>query len=200
MVCGIGLLTNVPYHRLSPAFLFFSPQPPPFSPCPSFSLALPLSLSPPVSLSPNKAAISNWNSMLSRSAHLIYKIKLKASHARMAFCDDEDKEGAYGREGAVSAAHNHLPVMWSAGSWWRHLLPVTCYDVSNATPKTLKLKYPWLWALTFKSFTILLICFGRLFSTCCKVAKHGYRFVPCHRHNEMIYHTPNLKGPANYAL
>lgn len=50
--------------------------------------------------------------MLSRSAHLIYKIKLKASHARMAFCDDEEKEeGGYGREGTVSAAHNHLPVM-----------------------------------------------------------------------------------------
>lgn len=31
--------------------------------------------------------------MLSRSAHLIYKIKLKASHARMAFCDDEEKGG-----------------------------------------------------------------------------------------------------------
>lgn len=44
--------------------------------------------------------------MLSRSTHLIYKIKLKASHARMAFCDDEEKE-----EGTVSAAHNHLPVM-----------------------------------------------------------------------------------------
>lgn len=35
--------------------------------------------------------------MLSRSAHLIYKIKLKASHARIAFCDDEGKEGGYGR-------------------------------------------------------------------------------------------------------
>lgn len=44
--------------------------------------------------------------MLSRSAHLIYKIKLKASHARMAFCSDEGKE-----EGTLSAAHNHLPVM-----------------------------------------------------------------------------------------
>lgn len=35
--------------------------------------------------------------MLSRSAHLIYKIKLKASHARMAFCDDEKEGGGYGR-------------------------------------------------------------------------------------------------------
>lgn len=30
--------------------------------------------------------------MLSRRAHLIYKIKLKASHARMAFCDDYDDD------------------------------------------------------------------------------------------------------------
>lgn len=73
-------------------------------------LSLVRSISPslsPVSLSPNKAAISNWNSMLSRSAHLIYKIKLKASHARMAFSDDGGKGG--GSEGLVSAAHNHLP-------------------------------------------------------------------------------------------
>lgn len=57
----------------------------------SHSLLLPPPLSP-VSLSSNKAATSNWNSMLSRSVHLIYKIKLKASHARMAFHDDEEKE------------------------------------------------------------------------------------------------------------
>lgn len=96
MVCGIGLLTNVPYHRLSPGFLFFFATPSPLSLYLSRSLSRSPSLSP-VSLSPNKAAISNWNSMLSRSVHLIYKIKLKASHARMAFCDDEEKEGGYGR-------------------------------------------------------------------------------------------------------
>ena len=95
MVCGIGLLTNVPYHRLSPWLSFFLHSPPP-------PLPLYLPHSSPVSLSPNKAAISNWNSMLSRSAHLIYKIKLKASHARMAFCDDEGKEeeGGYWRREA----------------------------------------------------------------------------------------------------
>lgn len=106
MVCGIGLLTNVPYHRLSPGFLFFITIPPALSLYLSHSLSLASPFSLPVSLSSNKAAISNWNSMLSRSTHLIYKIKLKASHARMAFCDDEEKE-----EGTVSAAHNHLPVM-----------------------------------------------------------------------------------------
>lgn len=161
MVCGIGLLTNVPYHRLSPGFLFCFTAPLLFH---SISLSGSLPLSPslslslyPVSLSPNKAAISNWNSMLSRSAHLIYKIKLKASHARMAFCDDEEKEGGRLWEwGTVSAAHNHLPVMWFAGSWWWHLLPVTCYDVSNTTPKTLKLMHPGLWALAVSfSSTIL---------------------------------------------
>lgn len=73
-----------------PFFFFVTPtsrRPPSFPtpPHPSPSLS-------PVSLSSNKAAISNWNSMLSRSAHLIYKIKLKASHARMAFCSDEGKE------------------------------------------------------------------------------------------------------------
>lgn len=87
MVCGIGLLTNVPYHRLSPGFLFFIT---PHSMSPTLS-CFPPPLSP-VSLSSNKAATSNWNSMLSRSVHLIYKIKLKASHARMAFHDDEEKE------------------------------------------------------------------------------------------------------------
>lgn len=40
---------------------------------------------------PNKATIRNWNSMLSRSEHLIYKIKLKASHAQMVFCDNEER-------------------------------------------------------------------------------------------------------------
>lgn len=132
----------------------------------SISPALSFSLPPlsPVSLSPNKAAISNWNSMLSRSAHLIYKIKLKASHARMAFCNDEEKEGRLWERGPRSAAHNHLPVIWFAGSWWWHLLPVTCYDVSNATPKTLKLMHPGLWALAVSfRFTILLKCYGRIF-------------------------------------
>lgn len=88
MVCGIGLLTNVPYHHLPSGFLFFFLSQSPLcslSVCPLLSFC-------PVSLSSNKAAISNWNSMLSRRAHLIYKIKLKASHARMAFCDDDDED------------------------------------------------------------------------------------------------------------
>lgn len=86
---------------IPPSFpwLSFSRHHPPSAP--PLSLCLPLFrvplLSPPVSLSRNKAAISNWNSMLSRSAHLIYKIKLKASLAQMAFCDDEDKEGGHRR-------------------------------------------------------------------------------------------------------
>lgn len=100
MECGIGLLTNVPYHHLSRAFLsfFFFRRPPtarrppsfPVPPRPPFPVSRLFPPCPP--LSSNKAAISNWNSMLSRSAHLIYKIKLKASHARMAFCSDEGKE------------------------------------------------------------------------------------------------------------
>lgn len=32
--------------------------------------------------------------MLSKRAHLIYKLKLKASHARMALCDDDEDDGA----------------------------------------------------------------------------------------------------------
>lgn len=175
------------------SFFFHQIPPTPVLP-PSFPLSLPLS---PVSLSSNKAAISNWNSMLSRSAHLIYKIKLKASHARMAFCSDEGKE-----EGTLSAAHNHLPVMWFASSLWWHLLPVTCYDVSNGTPKTLKLMYPGLWVPAFFSLcsAILKKCYGSLFNTCYKVAKHGYRFVPCHRHSDWYITAWTKKGPANYAL
>lgn len=74
-----------------PFFFFRHPHLSPSPVFPNHPFPPPPSLSP-VSLSSNKAAISNWNSMLSRSAHLIYKIKLKASHARMAFCSDEGKE------------------------------------------------------------------------------------------------------------
>lgn len=123
-----------------PFFFFRHPHLSPSPVFPNHPFPPPPSLSP-VSLSSNKAAISNWNSMLSRSAHLIYKIKLKASHARMAFCSDEGKEGGE----TLSAAHNHLPVMWFASSLRWHLLPVTCYDVSNGTPKALKLMHPGLW-------------------------------------------------------
>lgn len=72
-------------------FFFFHPNPPLLC---SLPLSAPSSPFCPVSLSSNKAAISNWNSMLSRRAHLIYKIKLKASHARMAFWDDDDDDSA----------------------------------------------------------------------------------------------------------
>lgn len=99
------------------------------------------------------------------------------------------------RKGTLSAAHNHLPVMWFAGSWRRHLLPVTCHDVSNATPETLKQMYPGLRAPAFFFFFQYLgNVLGAFFNTCCKVAEHGCRLVLCHRCGRVIYHTLDWKG------
>lgn len=180
MVCGIGLLTNVPYRHLPPFFSITIPLLS-HSISPLLSLLLPPCLSP-MSLSSNKAAISNWNSMLSRSAHLIYKIKLKASHAWMAFCDDNEGRQLFQLHTIIFLSCDLLV----PGGDTFFLSPAMMCQMPHLKPwNECILGYEFALLVSVKPY----LCYGSFFNTCYKVAKHGSRLVPCHRHSEIIYHT-----------
>lgn len=158
---------------------FFSIHNPPAL---SLYLSPSLSFASPMSLSSNKAAILNWNSMLSRSAHLIYKIKLKASHAWMAFCDDNEGRQLFQLHTIIFLSCDLLV----AGGDTFFLSPAMMCQMPHLKPwNECILGYELVLFVSVKPY----LCYGSFFNTCYKVAKHGSRLMPCHRHSEIIYHT-----------